>query len=113
DKLHDDLARLLKEYNFSTEFNSQIKGKSGNSHKIPIYAINKSRKESIAIFISPKSETVSQVNVNNILISIIVELFNGIFRFFTDFNNLPEMYFIHYILLSSGKTLGITIREVH
>ena len=71
EKLHEDLARLLKEYNFTTEFNSQIKGKSGNSHKIPIYAINKSRKESIAIFITPKSETVSQTDVNAILISIL------------------------------------------
>jgi len=71
EKLHEDLARLLKEYNFLTEFNSQIKGKSGNSHKIPIYAKNKSRNESIAIFITPKSEMVTQTNVNAILISIL------------------------------------------
>jgi len=71
EKLHDDLAKLLKEYNFSTEFSSQIKGKSGNSHKIPIYAKNKSRNESIAIFISPKSEILTQTSVNTILISIL------------------------------------------
>jgi len=37
DKMHEDLEKLLKEFNFSTEFNSSVKGKSGNSHKVPIY----------------------------------------------------------------------------
>jgi hypothetical protein len=62
---------LLNEFNFATEFKASIKGKSGNSHKIPIYAKNNVNDEAIAIFISRKSENLSQVDINSILIPIL------------------------------------------
>ncbi|MFB5634978.1 MAG: hypothetical protein ACE5SV_08980 [Candidatus Nitrosomaritimum aestuariumsis] len=71
DKMHEDLVSLLNEFNFATEFKASIKGKSGNSHKIPIYAKNNVNDEAIAIFISRKSENLSQVDINSILIPIL------------------------------------------
>jgi len=71
DKLQNDLEKLLKEFNFETEFKAQITGKSGNTHKIPIYAINKSSREAIAIFVHRSQENLSQADVNSILISIL------------------------------------------
>ena len=71
DKMHQDLQDLLNEFNFSVEFKASVKGKSGNSHKIPIYAKNKSNGEGIAIFINRQSENISQVDINSILIPIL------------------------------------------
>ena len=71
DKLHEDLEKLLNEFNFSTEFKASIKGKSGNAHKIPIYAKNKSSSEAIAIFVNRSQENLSQVDVNSILIPML------------------------------------------
>ena len=71
DKMHQDLEKLLKEFNFSTEFKAAIKGKSGNTHKIPIYAKNNINEEAIAIFIHRNSGNLSQVDINSILIPIL------------------------------------------
>jgi len=71
EKMHQDLEKLLHEFNFSTEFKSSVKGKSGNTHKIPIYAKNNVNDEAIAIFIHRKSENLSQVDINSILIPIL------------------------------------------
>ncbi|MDH3610333.1 MAG: hypothetical protein OEM79_01080 [Nitrosopumilus sp.] len=71
DKMHEDLKKLLNEFNFSVDFKASVKGKSGNSHKIPIFAKNKSNGEGIAIFINRQSENISQVDINSILIPIL------------------------------------------
>jgi len=71
DKMHEDLEKLLKEFNFSTEFKASVKGKSGNSHKVPIYAKNNSSGDTIAIFINRQSDIISQSDINSILISIL------------------------------------------
>lgn len=71
DKLQDDLEQLLGEFNFKTEFKTSIKGKSGNSHKIPIYAKNNSTGETIAIFVNRSQENLSQSDVNSILVPIL------------------------------------------
>lgn len=71
DKLQDDLEKLLNEFNFETEFKATVAGKSGNSHKIPIYTINKSSREAIAIFVHRSQENLTQADVNSILISIL------------------------------------------
>ncbi len=71
EKMHEDLEKLLQEFNFSTEFKATVKGKSGNSHKIPIYAKNNSSSEAITIFINRNSEKVSVSDINSILIPIL------------------------------------------
>jgi len=71
DQMHNDLEKLLKEFNFTTEFKVAIKGKSGNTHKIPIYAKNNVNEEAIAIFINRNSGNLSQVDINSILIPIL------------------------------------------
>ena len=43
--MHEDLITLLNEFNFKTEFKASVKGKSGNAHKVPIYAKNNSNGE--------------------------------------------------------------------
>jgi hypothetical protein len=71
DKMHDDLEKLLNEFNFKTEFKASVKGKSGNAHKVPIYAKNNSNGEAMAIFINRQIEKVSQADINAILIPIL------------------------------------------
>ena len=71
EKLQNDLEKLLSEFNFNTEFKASIKGKSGNSHKIPIYAKNNSTGETIAIFVNRSPENLSHSDVNSILIPIL------------------------------------------
>jgi len=71
DKLHEDLEKLLANFNFNTEFKAAIKGKSGNSHKIPIYAKNNSSGEAIAIFVNRSEDGLSQADINSILIPIL------------------------------------------
>jgi len=71
DKMHEVLEKLLKEFNFSTEFKAGVKGKSGNSHKVPIYAKNNSSGETMAIFINRQSEKLVPADINSILISIL------------------------------------------
>jgi len=71
DKMHEDLEKLLKEFNFSTEFSTSVKGKSGNSHKVPIFAKNNSSGETLAIFINRQTENLAQSDINSILISIL------------------------------------------
>jgi len=71
DKMHTDLEKLLKEFNFSTEFKASVKGKSGNSHKVPIYAKNNSSGDAIAIFIIRQEEKLIPADINTILISIL------------------------------------------
>ena len=71
DKMHEDLQKLLNEFNFTVDFKVSVKGKSGNSHKIPIYAKNTSTGEGIAIFINRQTENISQVDINAILITIL------------------------------------------
>ncbi len=71
DKMHEDLVKLLKDFNFSTEFKATVKGKSGNSHKVPIYAKNNVNSDTITIFINRQSEKVSVSDINSILIPIL------------------------------------------
>ncbi len=71
DKMHEDLVKLLHEFSFITEFNVSVKGKSGNSHKIPIFAKNNLNNEAIAIFINRQSEKISVSEINSILIPIL------------------------------------------
>jgi hypothetical protein len=71
DKMHDDLASLLSDFNFTTEFKASVKGKSGNSHKIPIYAKNNASGEEITIFVVKKAENLDQSDINSILIPIL------------------------------------------
>jgi len=71
DRMHTDLEKLLNEFNFSTEFKASVKGKSGNSHKVPIYAKNNSSGDTIAIFIIRQEEKLSQSDISPILISIL------------------------------------------
>ena len=69
--MHEELVNLLNEFNFDTQFKATIKGKSGNSHKIPIFAKNKSNDEAIAIFINRQAEDLTQTEINAILIPIL------------------------------------------
>ena len=71
DKMHDDLEKLLNEFNFSVEFKATVKGKSGNSHKIPIFAQNKANGDAIAIFIIRNEEKISQADINSILVPVL------------------------------------------
>lgn len=71
DKMHEDLQKLLANFNFNTEFKATIKGKSGNPHKIPIYAKNNTSGEGIAIFVNRSEEGLSQADINSILIPIL------------------------------------------
>ena len=68
EQLRVDLAQLLHDYNFSTEIKASVKGKSGNPHKIPIFAKNNLNAETIAVFIDNDSEKVSQYDINSILV---------------------------------------------
>jgi hypothetical protein len=69
--MHEDLIKLLNEFNFKTEFGASVKGKSGNNHKVPIYAKNNSNGETMAIFINRNPEKLSQLDINEILIPIL------------------------------------------
>jgi len=71
DKMHEDLIALLNKFNFKTEFKASVKGKSGNAHKVPIYAKNNSNGETLAIFVNRQIEKVSQADINAILIPIL------------------------------------------
>ncbi len=69
--MHNDLVTLLNDFNFDTQFKATVKGKSGNSHKIPIYAKNRVNDESMAIFVNRQSEDLTQTDINSILIPIL------------------------------------------
>jgi len=71
DKMHEDLVKLLNGFNFTTEFKSQVRGKSGNSHRIPIYAKNNANQEAIAIFILRQIDSLTQTEINSILVPIL------------------------------------------
>jgi hypothetical protein len=71
EQMKEDLVQLLSEFNFSTEFKASVKGKSGNPHKIPIYAKNKANGDVIVIFIHRSSENLSQTDINGILVPIL------------------------------------------
>jgi hypothetical protein len=71
DKMHEELIKLLNEFNFTTEFKASVKGKSGNAHKVPVYAKNNSNGETMAIFITRQSDSISQTDINSILIPIL------------------------------------------
>jgi hypothetical protein len=71
EKMREDLTTLLSEFNFSTEFNTLVKGKSGNQHKVSIFAQNNSNGEKITVFIDRNSNRVSQSYINSILIPIL------------------------------------------
>lgn len=68
--MRDDIVTLLHQFNFSAEIKSTVKGKSGNPHKVPIFAKNNSNGEALAVFIN-NSEIVSQSDINSILIPIL------------------------------------------
>jgi hypothetical protein len=71
EKMREDLVKLLKEFNFTTEFKASVKGKSGNAHKVPIFAKNNVNNDAITIFINRQSEKVAVSDINSILIPIL------------------------------------------
>jgi len=71
EQMREDLIKLLNDFNFSTEFKATVKGKTGNTHKVPIFAKNNSSGETIAVFIDRDSEEVSQSDINSILVPIL------------------------------------------
>jgi hypothetical protein len=70
EKIRDEVISLLNDFNFSAEFKALVKGKSGNHHKIPIYAANNSNGESLVVFMNYDSE-ISRSKINSILIPIL------------------------------------------
>jgi len=69
-KMREDLAKILDGFNFSSQIKASVKGKSGNPHKVPIFAKNNSNGDTIAVFIN-NSEIVSQSDINSILVPIL------------------------------------------
>jgi hypothetical protein len=67
-QIKDELVKLLRGFNFSAELNSLVKGKSGNTHEIPIFGKSKSNNDSILIFIKNQSTGVDESDMNSILI---------------------------------------------
>ncbi len=64
----DDLISLFKDLDFSAEFKALIKGKSGNHHKVPIFAKNNSNRNSIAVFFDYGPKKISKSDINSLLI---------------------------------------------
>jgi hypothetical protein len=69
--MKEDLEKLLGEFNFATEFKVLVKGKSGNPHKIPIYAKNNLNDEAIAIFVKRQENDLEESDINSILVPIL------------------------------------------
>ena len=67
-QIKDELVKLLRGFNFTAELNSLVKGKSGNTHEIPIFGKSKSNNDSILIFIKNQSTGVDESDMNSILI---------------------------------------------
>ena len=67
-QIKDELVKLLRGFNFTAELNSLVKGKSGNTHEIPIFGKSKSNEDSILIFIKNQSTGVDESDMNSILI---------------------------------------------
>ncbi|MBI4131901.1 MAG: hypothetical protein HY476_05360, partial [Nitrosarchaeum sp.] len=67
-QIKDELVKLLRGFNFTAELNSLVKGKSGNTHEIPIFGKSKSTGDSILIFIKNQSTGVDESDMNSILI---------------------------------------------
>lgn len=67
-QIKDELVKLLRGFNFSAELNSLVKGKSGNTHEIPVFGKSKSNDDSILIFIKNQSTGVDESDMNSILI---------------------------------------------
>ena len=67
-QIKDELVKLLRGFNFTAELNSLVKGKSGNTHEIPIFGKSKSNDDSILIFIKNQSTGVDESDMNSILI---------------------------------------------
>lgn len=67
-QIKDELVKLLRGFNFTAELNSLVKGKSGNTHEIPIFGKNKSDNDSILIFIKNQSTGIDESDMNSILI---------------------------------------------
>ena len=67
-QIKDELIKLLRGFNFTAELNSLVKGKSGNTHEIPIFGKSKSSDDSILIFIKNQSTGVDESDMNSILI---------------------------------------------
>ena len=67
-QIKDELVKLLRGFNFTAELNSFVKGKSGNTHEIPIFGKSKSNDDSILIFIKNQSTGVDESDMNSILI---------------------------------------------
>jgi nitrite reductase/ring-hydroxylating ferredoxin subunit len=67
-QIKDELVKLLRGFNFTAELNSLVKGKSGNTHEIPVFGKSKSNNDSILIFIKNQSTGVDESDMNSILI---------------------------------------------
>lgn len=67
-QIKDELVKLLRGFNFTAEINSIVKGKSGNTHEIPIFGKSKLNDDSILIFIKNQSTGVDESDMNSILI---------------------------------------------
>ena len=67
-QIKDEIFKLLEGFNFTAKLNVSIKGKSGNTHDIPIYAKSKSNDNSILIFIKNQPNGIDQSDMNSILV---------------------------------------------
>jgi hypothetical protein len=67
-QIKDELLKLLQGFDFTTNLNTLVKGKSGNSHEIPIYGKSNKTNGSIIIFIKNPSGGIDQSDLNSILV---------------------------------------------
>lgn len=67
-QIKDEIVTLLNGFNFDTEINSHVKGKTGNIHEIPIYAKSKSSGASILIFIKNQTDGIDESVMNSVLV---------------------------------------------
>ena len=101
-QIKDELLKLLRGFNFTSELNVSVTGKSGNIHDIPIYGKSTITDESILIFIKNTSNGIKQSDVNPILVSKLdIDPTNTLFVTVSDIadgvDNLLNHYGIHLI----------------
>ena len=67
-QIKDELVKLLNGFNFDVEINCPVKGKTGNTHEIPIYAKSKSSDVTILIFLKNTPDGIDESVMNSILV---------------------------------------------
>lgn len=70
-QIKDELVKMLGGYEFIVQRNATVKGNSGNTHQVPIYAKSKSSKNSLLVFIKGSSEAIDESDVNAILVPML------------------------------------------